>query len=135
MFEGLPEYLKIDPLATRSVMYANQGNKPVPIATFYSQNRIIDTWNQVNQLTKDAAVSTEDPRFYSHGAIDVQGTRFSSAGRSTAAPARHASSASPLASMNVRAVSRRGPALVSTTTPVMRRPSAMTAVSRQWCRT
>lgn len=74
VFEGLPEYLKIDPLATRSTMYATQGGKPVPIATFYSQNRIIDTWNQINQVTKDAAVSTEDPRFYSHGAIDVQGT-------------------------------------------------------------
>ncbi|GAA4175036.1 transglycosylase domain-containing protein [Gryllotalpicola koreensis] len=74
VFQGLPEYLKIDPLATRSTMYANQGNKPVPIATFYSQNRVVDTWDQINQVTKDAAVSTEDPRFYSHGAIDVQGT-------------------------------------------------------------
>ncbi|MCL2514431.1 MAG: transglycosylase domain-containing protein [Microbacteriaceae bacterium] len=74
VFEGLPEYLKIDPLATRSTMYAHKGNKNVPIATFYSQNRIVDTWSQVGQVVKDAAVSTEDPRFYKHGAIDVQGT-------------------------------------------------------------
>jgi membrane peptidoglycan carboxypeptidase len=74
VFDGLPEYLKIDPLATRSTMYAEKGGKAVPIATFYSQNRIVDTWGQVNQLVKDAAVSTEDPRFYDHGAIDVQGT-------------------------------------------------------------
>ncbi|AYG04194.1 transglycosylase domain-containing protein [Gryllotalpicola protaetiae] len=74
VFQGLPEYLKIDSLATRSTMYAKQGGKDVPIATFYSQNRIVDTWDQINQITKDAAVSTEDPRFYSHGAIDVQGT-------------------------------------------------------------
>ncbi|GAA4166112.1 transglycosylase domain-containing protein [Gryllotalpicola daejeonensis] len=74
VFQGLPESLKIDPLATRSVMYAYKDGKPVPIATFYSQNRIVDSWDQINQLVKDAAVSTEDPRFYSHGAIDVQGT-------------------------------------------------------------
>ncbi|MFC4243359.1 transglycosylase domain-containing protein [Gryllotalpicola reticulitermitis] len=74
VFDGLPEYLKIDPLATRSTMYAEKGGKQVPIATFYSQNRIIDSWSQVGQVVKDAAVSTEDPRFYEHGAIDVQGT-------------------------------------------------------------
>ncbi|GAA4187174.1 transglycosylase domain-containing protein [Gryllotalpicola kribbensis] len=74
VFQGLPEYLKIDPLATRSTMYATKDGKAVPIATFYSQNRIVDSWNQINQVVKDAAVSTEDPRFYSHGAIDVEGT-------------------------------------------------------------
>jgi membrane peptidoglycan carboxypeptidase len=74
VFQGLPEYLKIDSLATRSTMYAKQGGKDVPIATFYSQNRIVDNWDQINQIVKDAAVSTEDPRFYSHGAIDMQGT-------------------------------------------------------------
>ncbi|HEY0248395.1 MAG TPA: biosynthetic peptidoglycan transglycosylase, partial [Gryllotalpicola sp.] len=74
VFEGLPEYLKIDPLATVSTMYATKDGKPVSIAKFYSQNRIIDGWGQINQITKDAAVSTEDPRFYEHGGIDVQGT-------------------------------------------------------------
>jgi len=74
VFQGLPEYLKIDPLATQSAMYATKDGKPVKIATFYSQNRIVDSWGQINQIVKDAAVSTEDPRFYSHGAIDVQGT-------------------------------------------------------------
>ncbi|WP_027479102.1 transglycosylase domain-containing protein [Gryllotalpicola ginsengisoli] len=74
VFEGLPEYIKIDPLATRSTMYATKNGKPQAIATFYSQNRIIDKWDQVNQIVKDAAVSAEDPRFYEHGGIDLEGT-------------------------------------------------------------
>lgn len=74
VFEGLPEYLKIDSLDTRSTMYATQGGKEVPIAQFYSQNRVDDTWDQISPLLKDAAVSTEDPRFYEHGGIDLQGT-------------------------------------------------------------
>ncbi|GAB3612548.1 transglycosylase domain-containing protein [Humibacter ginsengisoli] len=73
-FDGLPEYLQIGALPQVSTIYANQGGQPVPIATFYSQNRVEVGWDDISQVVKDAAVSTEDPRFYQHGGIDIEGT-------------------------------------------------------------
>jgi membrane peptidoglycan carboxypeptidase len=73
-FDGLPEYLQLDTLPQNSTIYANKGGQPVPIATFYSQNRVEVGWNDISQVMKDAAVATEDPRFYEHGPIDLQGT-------------------------------------------------------------
>ncbi|MFF1635160.1 transglycosylase domain-containing protein [Leifsonia sp. NPDC058248] len=74
VFDGLPEYIKVEPLAQASTMYANSNGKPVPIATFYSQNRVEVGWDDISQNLKDAAVATEDPRFYEHGGVDVTGT-------------------------------------------------------------
>ncbi|WP_431279300.1 transglycosylase domain-containing protein [Leifsonia poae] len=74
VFDGLPEYIKVEPLAQASTMYATSGGQSVPIATFYSQNRIEVGWNDIAQTLKDAAVATEDPRFYEHGGVDVTGT-------------------------------------------------------------
>ncbi|GAB3795837.1 transglycosylase domain-containing protein [Humibacter antri] len=73
-FDGLPEYLQIGALPQVSTIYANQGGQPVPIATFYSQNRVEVGWNDISQTMKDATISTEDPRFYQHGGIDIEGT-------------------------------------------------------------
>jgi membrane peptidoglycan carboxypeptidase len=73
-FDGLPEYLQIGALPQVSTIYANQGGQPVPIATFYSQNRVEVGWDDISQLMKDATISTEDPRFYQHGGIDLEGT-------------------------------------------------------------
>jgi membrane peptidoglycan carboxypeptidase len=74
VFEGLPEYLKIEGLAQNSTVYANQNGQPVPIATFYSQNRVEVAWKDISQNLKDASVSTEDPRYYEHGGVDLMGT-------------------------------------------------------------
>ncbi|WP_223693899.1 transglycosylase domain-containing protein [Leifsonia poae] len=74
VFDGLPEYIKVDPLAQASTMYATSQGKPVPIASFYSQNRVEVGWDDIAQNLKDAAVATEDPRFYEHGGVDVTGT-------------------------------------------------------------
>jgi membrane peptidoglycan carboxypeptidase len=73
-FDGLPEYLKIGPLPQTTTFYASQGGNQVPIATFYAQNRVGVTWNQISQFAKDGAVATEDPRFYTEGGIDLVGT-------------------------------------------------------------
>ncbi|NNC12967.1 PASTA domain-containing protein [Planctomonas sp. JC2975] len=73
-FDGLPEFLDIGTLPQVSTIYATQGGQQVPIATFYSQNRVEVGSNDIAQVMKDAAISTEDPRFYEHGGIDVQGT-------------------------------------------------------------
>jgi membrane peptidoglycan carboxypeptidase len=74
VFDGLPEYLDIGALAQPSTIYAKQGGVDVPLATFYSQNRLPVTFDRISQAAKDAAVAGEDPRFYSHGGVDVQGT-------------------------------------------------------------
>jgi len=74
VFDGLPEYIKVEPLAQASTMYALSNGQQVPIATFYSQNRIEVGWDAISQNLKDAAVATEDPRFYEHGGVDVSGT-------------------------------------------------------------
>ncbi|GAB3795851.1 transglycosylase domain-containing protein [Humibacter antri] len=74
MFDGLPDYLAPQPLDQTTTFYATKGGQEVPIATFYAQNREDVPWEGIVQTVKDAAVATEDPRFYSEGGIDVFGT-------------------------------------------------------------
>ncbi|NEN05447.1 PASTA domain-containing protein [Diaminobutyricibacter tongyongensis] len=74
IFEGLPEYLTIDELAQPTTIYAKNGDAEVTLATFYSQNRLPATFDQISVAAKDAAIAGEDPRFYEHGGIDVPGT-------------------------------------------------------------
>lgn len=74
IFEGLPEYLHVDQLAQPTTIYAKDGDTDVPLATFYSQNRLPVTFDQISVAAKDAVIAGEDPRFYTHGGIDVQGT-------------------------------------------------------------
>ncbi|WP_374007908.1 transglycosylase domain-containing protein [Leifsonia sp. LS-T14] len=74
VFEGLPEYLNVEQLAQPTTIYAKNGDQDVVLATFYSQNRLPVAFNQISQAAKDAAIGGEDPRFYTHGGIDIQGT-------------------------------------------------------------
>jgi membrane peptidoglycan carboxypeptidase len=74
VFEGLPEYLNVDQLAQPTTIYAKKGDQDVALATFYSQNRLPVAFDQISQAAKDAAIAGEDPRFYSHGGVDIQGT-------------------------------------------------------------
>jgi len=74
-FENLPDYLAIGPLSQKSNIYATQSNgTPVLLASFYDQNRVEVSTEQISQYAKDAAIAGEDPRFYEHGGIDLQGT-------------------------------------------------------------
>lgn len=75
MFDSLPGYLKIGDLSEKSDIYATRSDGSIAhLASFYDQNRVEVGWDQVSQFVKDAAVAGEDPRFYSHGGIDLQGT-------------------------------------------------------------
>ncbi len=73
-FNGLPSYLALQPLDQTTTFYAKKDGQEVAIATFYAQNRQDVELNAMAQTVKDAAVDTEDPRFYSEGGIDVYGT-------------------------------------------------------------
>ena len=75
MFENLPGYLEIGELSEKSDIYVTRDDGThVLLASFYDQNRVEVGWEQINQYVKDAAVAGEDPRFYEHGGIDLQGT-------------------------------------------------------------
>ncbi|MEI5583406.1 MULTISPECIES: transglycosylase domain-containing protein [unclassified Agromyces] len=74
MFENLPGYLEIDELAEKSTVYAMVDGKPSAMASFFDENREEVAWDYISQYLKDAAIAGEDPRFYDHGGVDVQGT-------------------------------------------------------------
>ena len=75
VFENLPDYLKVDELAQKSTIYAVQADgTPYALASFYDQNRVEVPLESMSQFVQDAAVSGEDPRFYTHGGVDIQGT-------------------------------------------------------------
>ncbi|WP_419817198.1 transglycosylase domain-containing protein [Glaciibacter flavus] len=75
LFENLPSYLEIGDLAQKTNIFAtNNDGSPHLLASFYEQDREEVGWDNVSQFAKDAAVAGEDPRFYEHGGVDIQGT-------------------------------------------------------------
>lgn len=72
MFENLPSNIRPDVLAQKSEIYAtgSDGN-PVLLASVFDQNREEVGWDQISPFVKDAVVSVEDPRFYTHGGVDI----------------------------------------------------------------
>ncbi|MCU1482795.1 MAG: hypothetical protein JWQ19_3581, partial [Subtercola sp.] len=75
VFQNLPSYIKPDTLSQTSSIYAqNADGSQTLLASFYDQDRQEVGWNDISQYFKDAIISTEDPRFYVHGGIDVQST-------------------------------------------------------------
>ncbi|WP_172979862.1 transglycosylase domain-containing protein [Agromyces agglutinans] len=75
MFENIPDYLDINELSEKTDIYATQpdGSQAL-LASFFSENREEVPLDRISQFVKDAAVAGEDPRFFEHGGIDVQGT-------------------------------------------------------------
>lgn len=71
LFESLPSYLEIQPLQQKTELYATRDGEREKIAEFYSQNRVEVPLDQISPYVADAAISTEDPRFYEHGGVDV----------------------------------------------------------------
>jgi membrane peptidoglycan carboxypeptidase len=71
IFQALPGAISIGELPQRNRIFANGPSGPVQIATVYDQNREADSWDQISQYLKDAAVDGEDKNFYSHGGVDV----------------------------------------------------------------
>jgi membrane peptidoglycan carboxypeptidase len=75
MFENLPGYLDITDLSEKTDIYATQPDGSTALlASFFSENREAVTWDRISQSVKDAAIAGEDPRFYDHGGVDLQGT-------------------------------------------------------------
>jgi membrane peptidoglycan carboxypeptidase len=73
-FEDLPSYLDIQTPQQVSSVYATKGGQQVKIASFYAENRTTVASDAMAKSLKQAAIDTEDPRFYDEGGIDVVGT-------------------------------------------------------------
>jgi membrane peptidoglycan carboxypeptidase len=75
LFDDLPEVLKVDTPMEQSTIYANDpdGN-PVALASFYEQNRVPVTYDQISPVLYDAILSSEDKNFYSHGGVNLGAT-------------------------------------------------------------
>lgn len=76
IFEGLPEYIKINEQTQRNALYASVNDNPEDgyrqIATVFAENREEVEWDAVSQYLKDATLAAEDRRFYEHGGVDLQ---------------------------------------------------------------
>ncbi len=69
--EELPLDLDTKPLAQKTNVLDTDGNL---IASFYDENRVSVSLDQIAKPMIQAIVSIEDYRFYEHGAIDLKGT-------------------------------------------------------------
>lgn len=70
IFDDVPtEFDFTEPSEVSTILYADGR----PMASFYSENRIVVASENISQFIKDAAVSIEDERFYLHNGIDAQG--------------------------------------------------------------
>ena len=76
MFDKLPSYLDIDALMLPTTLYAKDSktDKYVVMTSFYDQNRSPVKYNQIAPVMYDALLSSEDPRYYQHGGVDLIGT-------------------------------------------------------------
>lgn len=76
MFDNLPSVLDIDKLMLPTTIYAKDPNTgaDIELARFYDQNRSPVTFDEVTPVMYDAILSSEDPRFYQHGGVDLIGT-------------------------------------------------------------
>jgi membrane peptidoglycan carboxypeptidase len=75
LFNKLPENLDPGTPMEQSTIYATDPDgKTVELASFYEQNRIPVTYEQVSPTLYDAILSSEDKSFYSHGGVNLGAT-------------------------------------------------------------
>ncbi|MGN6221726.1 MAG: transglycosylase domain-containing protein [Microbacterium sp.] len=76
MFDNLPSVLEIDKLMTPSNFYYTNpdSGQPELMTKFLEQDRTPVEFDQIAPVMYDALLSSEDPRYYQHGGIDLIGT-------------------------------------------------------------
>ncbi|MFS0794606.1 transglycosylase domain-containing protein [Microbacterium sp. 1P10AE] len=70
IFDNMPSYLQPDKLMLPTTLMAGDQ----VLTKFYDQNRSPVTFDQINPVMYDAVLSSEDPRYYQHGGVDLIGT-------------------------------------------------------------
>ncbi len=76
IFDNMPSILKIDKLMQQSTIWARDPatGQDAVLAQFYEQNRVPVEFEQIAPVMYDAILSSEDPRYYQHGGVDLIGT-------------------------------------------------------------
>lgn len=75
LFDQLPESLDPSTPMEQSTIYATAPDgSQVELASFYEQNRIPVSFEQVSPVLYDAILSSEDKNFYSHGGVNIGAT-------------------------------------------------------------
>ncbi|GAB3602636.1 transglycosylase domain-containing protein [Microbacterium aureliae] len=75
MFDNLPSVLDIDKLMLPTTIYAkNEEGEWRELTQFYDQNRSPVDFDQIAPVMYDSILSSEDPRYYQHGGVDLIGT-------------------------------------------------------------
>jgi membrane peptidoglycan carboxypeptidase len=76
MFDNLPSVLDIDKLMLPTTLYAKNPDtgEYVEMTQFYDQNRSPVEFDQISPVMYDSILSSEDPRYYQHGGVDLIGT-------------------------------------------------------------
>ncbi|GAA3643954.1 hypothetical protein GCM10022200_29920 [Microbacterium awajiense] len=76
MFDNLPSVLDIDRLMLPTTLYAKKPDSDdyVELTQFYDQNRSPVEFDEITPVMYDAILSSEDPRYYQHGGVDLIGT-------------------------------------------------------------
>jgi len=75
LFENLPGYLEVDqPMQPSTIYVRGIDGGDQKLATFYDQNRVPVEFDEVSTHVYDAIISSEDPRYYEHGGVDLIGT-------------------------------------------------------------
>jgi len=70
-FDSLPQELKTLPLPQRTYLETNDGEV---FATLYDENRVVVPLSQISSQIQEAAIATEDARFYEHNGVDLKGS-------------------------------------------------------------
>lgn len=70
LFENIPDYIKPVNASDASNIYGKDGSKDVRIASFFEENRISVSYDDMSKNVVNAVISTEDPRFYQHNGVD-----------------------------------------------------------------
>ncbi len=69
-FNNLPAELAVAPPSQSTKVLSSDGK---PIATFFAENRVRVTLDEMSPYIRDAIVAIEDSRFYEHAGVDPQG--------------------------------------------------------------
>lgn len=75
LFEELPDNLKVGaPMEPTTIYGTNAEGKAFQLATFYDQNRVPVTFDEVSPVLYDAILSSEDKSYYEHGGVNLGAT-------------------------------------------------------------
>lgn len=75
LFDNMPQILEISDVMEPSTIYwKNSEGQDEAQTSFFDQNRSPVTFDQVATVMYDAILSSEDPRYYEHGGVDLIGT-------------------------------------------------------------